>query len=121
MQPFDGSSQPLSPRLQYILGSSEDIYTKWAKRNKIEDIRRRYRSKREVAPGFWRTMGGKIPDRVILYLHGGGFYLPMFEDSASFWYYVQKQLKESYQLDVGIAMLDYSSVILHSFIITNVE
>jgi acetyl esterase/lipase len=55
-----------------------------------------------------RRLGREIPSRVILYLHGGGFHLPMFEDSASFWYHVQKELKDSYGLDVGVAILDYS-------------
>ena len=54
------------------------------------------------------TRGGEIPSQVILYLHGGGFALPMFEDSASFWRHVQKELKNAHGLDVGIAILDYS-------------
>jgi len=66
-------------------------------------------------------MGGKDSGSRYSVLHGGGFYLPMLRIPHRSGNYVQKQLKESYQLDVGIAMLDYSSVILHSFIITNVE
>jgi len=34
----------------------------------------------------------------------------MFEDSASFWHHVQKELKNSYGLDVGVAILDYTLV-----------
>lgn len=95
-------------RLAYIAGHTEDIYTTWAKRNKmktsIEDIG-------ENAKLLWilnEKWGGEIPSRVILYLHGGGFCLPMFEDSASFWRHVQKELKNSHGLDVGVAILDYS-------------
>jgi len=80
----------------------------WAKRNKmtacIDDIG-------ENAKLLWildEEWEGKIPNRVVLYLHGGGFHLPMFEDSASFWSYVQKELKNSDGLDVGVAILDFT-------------
>jgi hypothetical protein len=95
------------PRLAYLLGSSQDLYTTWAKQNKlkpsIEDIG-------ENAKLFWifnEKWGGKIPSRVILYLHGGGFILPIFKDSAPFLHHVQKELEDS-GLDVGVAILDYS-------------
>jgi acetyl esterase/lipase len=90
------------------MGSMQDTYSTWAKRNKretyIEEIG-------ENAKLFWilnEKSGGEIPSRIILYLHGGGFHLPMFEDSASFWYHVLKELKGSSGLDVGVAILDYS-------------
>ena len=57
--------------------------------------------------------GEKYPSQVILYLHGGGFHLPLFEDSASFWQHVQKELKGSHGLDVGVAILDYSKPKIH--------
>ena len=95
------------PRLAYLLGSTQDIYTRWAKRNKmtvcIDDIR-------ESAKLLWildNEWEGKIPNRVALYLHGGGFHLPMFEDSASFWSHIQKELITE-GLEVGVAILDYS-------------
>lgn len=96
------------PRLAYLLGSTQDIYMHWAKKNKmtvcIDDIG-------ENAKLLWildKSWEGKIPNRVVLYLHGGGFHLPMFEDSASFWSYVQQELKRSDGLDVGVGILDFS-------------
>ena len=97
------------PRLAYLFGHDEDIYMRWAKRNKIkthiEDIG-------EKAKLLWilneKAEGDNIPRRVILYLHGGGFSLPMFEESASFWRHVQKELKDSEGMNVGIAILEYS-------------
>ena len=95
------------PRLAFLMGHTQDIYTAWAKRNKrktyIEDIG-------DNAKLLWilNEKVEEIPSRVILYLHGGGFYLPMFEDAASFWRHVQKELKDSHGLDVGVAILDYS-------------
>jgi acetyl esterase/lipase len=65
----------------------------------------------ENAKIFWILNGewnGSVPQRVILYLHGGGFSLPLSEDAASFWRYVQSELKGRHDLDVGVAMLDYS-------------
>jgi len=46
---------------------------------------------------------------VILYFHGGGFLLPMADYAASFWRYIQEQLK-SKNKDVGFAILQYSLV-----------
>jgi len=95
------------PRIAYLLGSTEDIYTTWTRQHDlpthIEDVG-------ENAKIFWILNGeltGRVPQRVILYFHGGGFSLPLSKDAASFWRYVQSELKGQHDLDVGVAMLDY--------------
>ena len=96
------------PRIAQFSGTSEDNYIRWAKRS---DMKTHIEEIGENARIFWildEKLGGKLPSRVILYLHGGGFYLPLMEDAGAFWYHVQKELKDRHGMDVAIAMLDYS-------------
>lgn len=102
------------PQAAHLLGKTEYIYTTWAKQRSLpmhsDDIG-------ENGKLFWilnREWDGKTPERVILYLHGGGFMLPLSKDAASFWKYVQNELKSQYGLDVGVAILDYSQYFFKS-------
>ncbi|KAM6489315.1 Alpha/Beta hydrolase fold [Amanita muscaria] len=54
-------------------------------------------------------IGPKRMDKVILYLHGGGYVVPMQYFAASFWRHVQREL-ESRGVEVGIAILNYTLI-----------
>ncbi|KAJ7938375.1 hypothetical protein B0H13DRAFT_2301943 [Mycena leptocephala] len=51
-------------------------------------------------------IGPKRLERVILFLHGGGFLLPATDAAMSFWRYVQLEL-ERQNIEVGVALLNY--------------
>ncbi|KAF8660092.1 hypothetical protein AX16_001651 [Volvariella volvacea WC 439] len=96
---------PLSMRqLQSLFGTSEGTYTSWAKRwNQpvlIENIEGEERAKL-----CW--IGKKKTDKVILYAHGGGYFIPMQYMTLSFWLHVQREL-HSKGIEAGIAVLSYS-------------
>ncbi|KAK2460374.1 hypothetical protein APHAL10511_007539 [Amanita phalloides] len=91
-------------KLQYMLGTTDQVYRAWADKNSVpvveEDLS-------EDAKLYW--LGPKRAKRVILYLHGGAFLVPMMPPALSFWNYLQKQLsKEGH--DIAIAVLRYTLV-----------
>ncbi|KAJ7153091.1 Alpha/Beta hydrolase protein [Mycena crocata] len=92
------------PQFQFLNPSSISAYEACMKKAKlpttIEDLG-------EDARLLW--LGPKRTDRVVLYLHGGGYALPLTDFSVAFWQHVQLELKKK-GLDVGIVMLDYSLI-----------
>ncbi|KAF9461132.1 Alpha/Beta hydrolase protein [Collybia nuda] len=52
-------------------------------------------------------VGRKRHDRVILYIHGGGYVMAMNKASLYFWDYMQKEL-ETHGFSTGIAVLNYT-------------
>ncbi|TFK69505.1 alpha/beta-hydrolase [Pluteus cervinus] len=92
-------------QFQYMFGDpTQVIAEKWGKRAgvpiEIEEIG-------EDARLIW--IGQKRTDRVIFYLHGGGFLMPLQESSLGFWNYTQKELKRRGQ-DVTFVALQYTLV-----------
>ncbi|PPQ95827.1 hypothetical protein CVT26_015936 [Gymnopilus dilepis] len=92
------------PFIATLVGPGRRTYISWCNRNsiepQIEDIK-------AGAQLFW--IAKKPSGRVILYLHGGGFALPMGYYSLKFWRYVQSKLVDA-GCEVSIAILDYTLV-----------
>ncbi|PPQ95826.1 hypothetical protein CVT26_015935 [Gymnopilus dilepis] len=54
-------------------------------------------------------IGPKRDDRVLLYLHGGGFILPMPGAAPAFWRYIQENLEKRGK-PTGVAILEYALI-----------
>ncbi|KAH9476808.1 Acetyl-hydrolase [Psilocybe cubensis] len=94
--------------LARIIGPSTQSYEKWCKRNSEHPIIETIGSEAEQARLLW--IGSKHPKRVILYLHGGGFWLPMADYSVKFWRYIRDALLHQKGIDASIAILDYTLI-----------
>ncbi|KAJ8088738.1 hypothetical protein PM082_013981 [Marasmius tenuissimus] len=95
------------PQMQYTIGrcQSLDCYKKWSEKEglpiHVEEI------EGEDARLLW--VGEKRTDRVIFFLHGGGYALPLAEFSLSFWRHVQTQLGKK-GLEIGVVVLNYGLI-----------
>ncbi|KAF7297252.1 Abhydrolase-3 domain-containing protein [Mycena indigotica] len=90
------------PQLQCILGTDQHIYQTWTKANKLPST---VDELGDDARLFW--IGPKRTERVVLFLHGGGFLLPTSEHSISFWRYTQLELEKK-GVEIGVAVLEYT-------------
>ncbi|KAJ7677583.1 Alpha/Beta hydrolase protein [Mycena olivaceomarginata] len=90
------------PQLQAASGTTMGTYKKWTEANQlpvtIDELGLDARL-------MW--IGPKRLERVVLWIHGGGFSLPPPDFAISFWRYVQLEL-EKQNIEVGIALLNYS-------------
>ncbi|KAF5366712.1 hypothetical protein D9758_006443 [Tetrapyrgos nigripes] len=97
-------------QIQYMMGTSVQTYKDWAHAHglpvTIEEISTGSNSSSKKARLFW--IGPKKLDRVILYLHGGAFLVPLQHVSISFWRCIQLSLQEKSEMDSGVCILDYS-------------
>ncbi|KAL0952537.1 hypothetical protein HGRIS_006796 [Hohenbuehelia grisea] len=92
------------PQGQKLIGTTEDVYLKTMSHlglsPVIEDLG-------HDAKLLW--IGPKRTDRVLLYLHGGAYFLPPVEAALQCWRYVQNKLKsQANGVDVGVAVLKYT-------------
>ncbi|KAF7326650.1 Abhydrolase-3 domain-containing protein [Mycena venus] len=90
------------PQLQATFGTTIGTYETWTKATKLPV------TVEELGEGgrlLW--IGPKRLERVVLFIHGGGFVLPPGPMALSFWRYVQLEL-EKQNIEVGFAMLNYS-------------
>ncbi|KAM6489320.1 Alpha/Beta hydrolase fold [Amanita muscaria] len=90
--------------LRYAMGTTPRVYATWAKWYNLPT------TVTELGNGarlLW--IGPKRMEKVILYLHGGGYVSPIHYCFASFWRYVQQEL-ESRGAKVGIAILNYTLI-----------
>lgn len=91
--------------LKSLMGPTRRTYERWCLANSIDPV---IETIGETDDGLILWIGNNRPERVILYLHGGGFYLPMADYSLKFWAHVRNVLKEQEEIDVSLAILDYS-------------
>lgn len=106
-------------QFQYALGTSEHVYHKWTKQNRlpvhVEPVG-------EDARLLW--IGPRRTERVVLYFHGkqilaqdhhrvdrisgtgGGFLIPLSDFAASFWNHVREEFERD-GMHVGVAILNY--------------
>ncbi|KAJ7453936.1 Alpha/Beta hydrolase protein [Mycena galericulata] len=89
-------------QLQSLTGTTVGTYMNWSKQFKLPTA---IDELEEDAKLLW--IGPKQLERVILFVHGGAFMLPLPDVSLSFWKYVQAEL-EKRQIHVGVAVLNYS-------------
>jgi len=92
-------------QLAYLFPGTEETYTAWVKKKGLPET---IDSLEEDTKVMW--IGPKASSKFILYLHGGGFSLPMTEDVCNFWLYAQKQLAETESVDFSIAIVKYTLV-----------
>ncbi|KAJ7631227.1 alpha beta-hydrolase [Roridomyces roridus] len=90
-------------QLQAISGSTLDNYKKWAKKAKIEPV---VDDIAQDARLIW--IGPRETENVLIYCHGGGFVGPLSDFQVEFWYRVQQGLRQSKNLKMGVAILQYS-------------
>ncbi|KAJ7629996.1 Alpha/Beta hydrolase protein [Mycena polygramma] len=90
------------PQLQSAFGTTLGMYQQWAKKAKLPAT---VDELGEDARLLW--IGPKRLDRVVLFLHGGGFVLPAAEFTVPFWRYVQLELEKK-NIEVGFALFSYS-------------
>lgn len=90
--------------IRSLVGPCSRTYKSWCRKNSIQPCIENIEGGAQL---FW--IGDKRPEKVILYLHGGGFSLPMGYYSVKFWKYVQCKLQDS-ELDVSLAILDYGEL-----------
>ncbi|KAM6489322.1 Alpha/Beta hydrolase fold [Amanita muscaria] len=91
-------------RLKYVTGNTPWVYATWAKWYNLPPTVTEIGNDARL---LW--IGPKRMEKVILYLHGGGYVVPMQHFFASFWHYVQQEL-ESRGVKVGIAILNYTLI-----------
>ncbi|KAF7971932.1 hypothetical protein HWV62_19459 [Athelia sp. TMB] len=91
-------------QLQWLDGHNLDKIVSWGKSNKVnvdvEDIG-------EDANLLW--IGEKRTDKVILYLHGGGFLIPLSDNMPDLLRHIQLKVG-GVKSGVGLVMLDFSTV-----------
>ncbi|KAF9461395.1 Alpha/Beta hydrolase protein [Collybia nuda] len=99
-------SSALSVRkLQFVLGTTRQVYETWAKQNGLPAL---VEEVGEDARLLW--VGPKRTDRVIIYFHGGGYVIPLQDFSASFWNHLRVQLNKHEGLNIGLVIFSYSLV-----------
>ncbi|KAF8205832.1 Alpha/Beta hydrolase protein [Mycena galopus ATCC 62051] len=89
-------------QLQYAFGTTLSVYEKWTKQVKLTPV---VEEIGDDARLLW--IGPKRTDRVLLFCHGGCFFLPSTDFTFEFWHYVQQELKKK-NVDIGIAFVQYS-------------
>ncbi|KAG5641211.1 hypothetical protein DXG03_005759 [Asterophora parasitica] len=91
-------------QLQWALGDTRDVYNDWVKGQKLPQV---VDELGENSRLLW--IGQRRTDRVILYLHGGAYLLPMQFFVPDFWKYILDELKTK-DKETGFAILQYSLV-----------
>lgn len=91
-------------QLQWILGDTRDVYEGWMKSQRLPLVIDELGENSRI---LW--IGERRTDRVILYLHGGAYLLPVQFFVPDFWKYVLGELK-SKNKEAGLAMVQYSLV-----------
>ncbi|KAK7041746.1 hypothetical protein VNI00_009035 [Paramarasmius palmivorus] len=91
-------------QLQVVSGTSEDAYSKWAKHTHLEPV---IDDLGNDASLLWIETRGA--ERVLIYLHGGGFAGPLSDFQIEFWRRVQQSLRKNFDgLKLDVAVLRYS-------------
>jgi len=78
------------------------VYETWTKQVKLAPV---VEEIGDDARLLW--IGPKRTDRVLLFCHGGCYFLPTTDFTLAFWHYVQGELKKK-DIDIGIAFVQYS-------------
>ncbi|KAF9525447.1 Alpha/Beta hydrolase protein [Crepidotus variabilis] len=99
------SSSMSVPQMQLVMGTTLSVYKKWAKQHGVE---RDVQELGDDARLLWMTE--RNTDRVILYIHGGVYCLPMQEPAATFWKKTVDSINDETRRQVGLVTLNYSLV-----------
>ncbi|KAF8154250.1 Alpha/Beta hydrolase protein [Crassisporium funariophilum] len=93
------------PHMAQISGTTGRVVRTWAKQHNIE-----ISTDDSGEGGQLLWIGSKRTEKVIIYLHGGGYSIPMSECAADMWSYIQDQVRKGCGQDVGVAVLEYTLV-----------
>jgi len=107
---FRFSSSALAPiQIQSLLGTDRDVYRKWAARHRVAENVEPLGDPR--ASLMWLAPRPAALEKVILYLHGGCYCLPMQDFAADYWKkHVDAHNAASGGAAVGLVALQYSLV-----------
>ncbi|KAG7091603.1 hypothetical protein E1B28_010622 [Marasmius oreades] len=96
-------------QLQWVSGSTLEMYETWAKKRGVSPVVEKVRvSEGEEVNLYW--IGDKEAEQVLIYIHGGGFMLPISDFMFTFWDLVHQGMKKrsDCNCNFSIAVLDYS-------------
>ncbi|KNZ71945.1 Meiotically up-regulated gene 180 protein, partial [Termitomyces sp. J132] len=92
-------------QFQFVFGTSLHIYEVWARSHGfpvlVDDI--------GTHGGRLLWIGPRNTKRVVLYLHGGGYIIPLQDFSVTFWNYIRLKLEEE-GTSAGFAIMSYSII-----------
>ncbi|KAL0563172.1 hypothetical protein V5O48_018903 [Marasmius crinis-equi] len=92
-------------QIQWAVGPTVDVYKKWARKRRLEPVL-------EDVPDSGRKLmwiGSKEAEKVVFYVHGGGFIIPVSDFMFTFWRYVQREyVKQTGKDDFAIVCMEYS-------------
>ncbi|KAG7090274.1 hypothetical protein E1B28_011871 [Marasmius oreades] len=98
-------------QVQWALGSTTRIYRSWTRQWRVEPLLE------DVSQSRKRLMwiGSKNTEKVVFYVHGGGFMLPISDYMLTFWLFVQREYaKRTGGKELAIVAMEYS-IYPHTF------
>lgn len=72
-------------QIQALLGTDEEVYQKWCKNAKVVPRIEELKDGGEGGALMWLNETKRNMDKVVLYLHGGCYCLPMQDFAAHYW------------------------------------
>ncbi|KAG7085579.1 hypothetical protein E1B28_003134 [Marasmius oreades] len=91
-------------QLQWLNGTTLGSYRAWAKQFKVETLI-------EDVPKSGKKLmwiGNKDAEKVVFYVHGGGFMLPVANFAFTFWLFVQREYAKRTGKEISICVMEYS-------------
>ncbi|KAL0563820.1 hypothetical protein V5O48_018243 [Marasmius crinis-equi] len=92
------------PEVQYHAAPCVPMYTEWMKKRGMPPVVEELEGDTTIV---W--LGPKRTEKVILYCHGGAYFMPLLPVMLTYWRYVQVQL-EKRGIEVGVACLVYTLI-----------
>ncbi|CAA7271864.1 unnamed protein product [Cyclocybe aegerita] len=91
--------------MQSVMGTTRKVYEGWAKKNGVEA---RIDELGDDARLLWFTE--RRTDKVLLYIHGGTYCLPLQDFAATFWKDTIANIEKTTGSKVGLVALNYSLI-----------
>ncbi|KAK1235075.1 hypothetical protein PQX77_001711 [Marasmius sp. AFHP31] len=105
-----GSTSP--GQIQWVVGPTVDVFTGWAKKRKLEPVI-------EDVPASGKKLmwiGEKDAEKVVFYVHGGGFIIPASDYTFTFWRYVLREhMKRTGKDDLAVVYSLRTALHPHTF------
>ncbi|KAH6905869.1 Alpha/Beta hydrolase protein [Coprinopsis sp. MPI-PUGE-AT-0042] len=104
-------------QIQGMMGTDEDVYMKWCKKARVTPCIEELEDGGKGGALMWLSEKENSMEKVVLYLHGGCYCLPIQDFAADYW----KKLVDSVNRDtsakssVGLVALKYSLIPAASF------
>ncbi|KAJ8077770.1 hypothetical protein PM082_002203 [Marasmius tenuissimus] len=98
-----GSTSP--GQIQWVVGPTIDVFKGWARKRRLEPLM-------EDVPASGKKLmwiGNKDAEKVVFYVHGGGFIIPASDYAFTFWRYVLREyVKRTGKDDLAVVCMEYS-------------